>query len=276
MRRVLLGKLIVAQLAKKLSAIYVTRRLIIVFSRAPEPLESSPQPYILFLRSILIVSPHIYLRILSGLFLLGIPIKILYAFVISAVCTTCPAHLISFDLISLIQGHRKVTQHILKYLLIIAIQYNSIGLINTHIAVTMQEPMQVTSCCSRQYLVWWTVPGHCRNSSPVCIKHEEKSEYMHHWTRWTLSAVYITLFSVFWFQCNLFFDKQNMCQEWVAWLFDHSLVFGEEFVLWNSSSCIPPLLCLNFRLFSLRFDFLSPSPSLFKVRTKINTHNKFI
>jgi hypothetical protein len=22
-------------------------------------------------------------------------------------------------------------------------------------------------------------------------------------------------FFVFWFQCNLFFDKQNMCQEWV-------------------------------------------------------------
>jgi hypothetical protein len=27
-------------------------------------------------------------------------------------------------------------------------------------------------------------------------------------------------FFVFWFQCNLYFDKWNMCQEWVAWLFD--------------------------------------------------------
>jgi hypothetical protein len=38
---------------------------------------------------------------------------------------------------------------------------------------------------NRQYLVWWTVSGHCRNSIRGCISHEEKTEYMHRWTRWT-------------------------------------------------------------------------------------------
>jgi hypothetical protein len=27
----------------------------------------------------------------------------------------------------------------------------------------------------------------------------------------------------FWLQCTLFFDKQNMCQKWAAWVFDHSI-----------------------------------------------------
>jgi ABC-type transport system involved in Fe-S cluster assembly fused permease/ATPase subunit len=43
-----------------------------------------------------------------------------------------------------IQADRKVTQHILKYLLMFAIQYNSIGLINTQ--YRCDESTQVTSC----------------------------------------------------------------------------------------------------------------------------------
>jgi hypothetical protein len=40
-------------------------------------------------------------------------------------------------------------QPILKYLLMVANQYNSINWINKHnIAVTIQEPTQVTSCCN--------------------------------------------------------------------------------------------------------------------------------
>jgi hypothetical protein len=50
---------------------------------------------------------------------------------------------------------------------------------------------------------------HCRNSSPGCIKHEEKSEYMHRWTRWTFATLIITLFFLFWFQCNLFIFLTN-------------------------------------------------------------------
>jgi hypothetical protein len=42
---------------------------------------------------------------------------------------------------------------ILKYLFMVAIQYNSIGWSNTHIAVTIQEPTQVTSCCNLLALV---------------------------------------------------------------------------------------------------------------------------
>jgi hypothetical protein len=57
---------------------------------------------------------------------------------------------------------------------------------------------------NQQHLVWWTVSGHCRNSSPVCIKHQEKCECMHRWTQWTFSTFNISLWFVFWFQCNLF------------------------------------------------------------------------
>jgi hypothetical protein len=131
-----------------------------------------------------------------------------------------------------VQGDRNVTQPVLKYLLMVAIQYNWIGLINTQYRCDyrVQEPTHVTSCCnllapvrelssksrsarmsfsqvqrvfiaehylaSRSYLTCqnefrdtfpdFPVPnkstvsrlvncfGHCRNSSPMCIKHEEK------------------------------------------------------------------------------------------------------
>jgi hypothetical protein len=53
------------------------------------------------------------------------------------------------------------------------------------------------------------------------FQHEEKCECMRRWTQRTFPTLNITMFFVFWFQCNLFFDKLNMCQEWVAWLFDH-------------------------------------------------------
>jgi hypothetical protein len=57
--------------------------------------------------------------------------------------------------------------------------------------------------------------GSVRNSLPGCIKHEENSGCMHRWTRWTFPTLNITLFFVFWFQCNLFFDNRtcvrNVC-----------------------------------------------------------------
>jgi hypothetical protein len=34
-----------------------------------------------------------------------------------------------------------------------------------------------------------------------------KRECMHCWLRWTFPTLNITLFFVFWFHCNLFFDK---------------------------------------------------------------------
>jgi hypothetical protein len=48
---------------------------------------------------------------------------------------------------------------------------------------------------------YWAVhfKRHCRNSSQGRIVHEEKSECMHRWKRWTFPALNITLFFVFWF-----------------------------------------------------------------------------
>jgi hypothetical protein len=129
--------------------------------------------------------------------------------------------------------------------------------VNKHyVAVTIQEPTQVPSCCnllvpvrqlcfnsrsarmsvsqvqrvlivendlaSRSYLTCQNkfrdtfpdsrVPNKStisrlvnrffglRNSSPSCIKHEEKSECMYCWTQWAFPTLNITLFFVFWFQ----------------------------------------------------------------------------
>jgi hypothetical protein len=69
----------------------------------PEPGRSSPYHRILslVLRSILISSTHLRLGLPSGLFPSGFPNNILYAFLVSPIRATCPAHLILLDLIIL-------------------------------------------------------------------------------------------------------------------------------------------------------------------------------
>ncbi|PNF36932.1 hypothetical protein B7P43_G08055, partial [Cryptotermes secundus] len=54
------------------------------------------------LRSILILSTHLRLGLLSSFFPCGFPTNILYAFIFGLIRATCHAHLILFDLITLI------------------------------------------------------------------------------------------------------------------------------------------------------------------------------
>jgi hypothetical protein len=89
-------------------AFYGTRRLITVFTRAlhrslswARSIQSMPYNPI-SLRSILILSTHLRLGLRSDLLPSGFPTNVLYAFVFSSICATCPAHLILLDLIILI------------------------------------------------------------------------------------------------------------------------------------------------------------------------------
>jgi hypothetical protein len=66
----------------------------------PEPDEVTPHTYTLFLRSILILSSHVRLGLLKGLFLLSILTKMLHAFL------TSPVHIpLQFSPLLLIQRH---------------------------------------------------------------------------------------------------------------------------------------------------------------------------
>ena len=103
--RVILEKLTGFQLVKKFPAFYGTRRFIPSFPRARylslswvrsvQPMSSIPN----FWRSVLVLSTHLRLGLLSGLFPSGLPTKTLCAPCLSLVHATCTANLI-LDLIS--------------------------------------------------------------------------------------------------------------------------------------------------------------------------------
>jgi hypothetical protein len=101
--RVPLEKPKVIQLVNKFPAFYGTRRFITVFTRACHWSLSwarwiqSTSSHTLSVRSIMILSSHVRLRLQGGYFPSGFPAKIPYTFLISPMRATCPAH--SFSLI---------------------------------------------------------------------------------------------------------------------------------------------------------------------------------
>ena len=104
--RVLLEKLTDLQLVKKFPAFHGTRRFITALTsvRQLSPSWANPiqsiYPHHTSWRSILKLSTHLRLRLLSGLLPSGFPSKSLYTSLSSPIRATCPAHLILLDFIT--------------------------------------------------------------------------------------------------------------------------------------------------------------------------------
>ena len=65
-----------------------------------EPDQFNPRPHPNYWSAVLILSSHLSLGLPSGLFPSGFPIKTQYAYLLSPIRATCPAHLILLDLIT--------------------------------------------------------------------------------------------------------------------------------------------------------------------------------
>ena len=88
--------------SQEIPRIIGTPRFITAFSSSyPEPDDSIPwPPHPTFWRSILILSSHLLLGLLSGLFPSCFSTKTLYTSLLSPTCAICPAHLILLDFIT--------------------------------------------------------------------------------------------------------------------------------------------------------------------------------
>jgi hypothetical protein len=104
--KVLLEKLIVTQLVNKFSTLYGTQMFNTMLTKSHHwyPywatwIQSTPS-HPISLRFILILFSHQHLHFPSGLFISGFPTKIMYSFLLSSMCATCPTHLILLHLIT--------------------------------------------------------------------------------------------------------------------------------------------------------------------------------
>ena len=123
--RVLLEKLTGSQLVKKFPAFYGNRRFINPFTSVrhlslswASSVQSMP-PHPTSWRSILILSSHLGLGLLSGFFPSGFPTKTLHTLLLSSIHAKCPAHLIFLDLVTrkiLDERYRSLSSSLFRFL----------------------------------------------------------------------------------------------------------------------------------------------------------------
>jgi hypothetical protein len=93
-----------------------------------------------------------------------------------------------------------------------------------------------------QYLVWRNVS--MTQDLFTRLYQTWGKEQMHCWMQWKYQPLNMTMFLFYDFNV-IFFDKQNMCQEWVAWPFDHSVAINEWQTVWVCTTVIAEFLVLT-------------------------------
>ena len=154
------------QLVKKFPAFHRTRRFITALTSVrhlslywASPIQFT-YPHTTSWRSILILSTHLCLGLLSCLFPSGFPTKTIYTPLSSPICATCPAHLILLDFITCTisgEGYKSFSSLLCNHLYF-PVTSSLLGpniLLNTMFSNTLSFHTQTKNKFGSYHVGWW-------------------------------------------------------------------------------------------------------------------------